>query len=123
MFSSLTNNKLDPPKDFISLFLKNCCKLDSFLTGLETLKGFSSIIFIILGSIVMASNAACYVCSFFQKLFTRISEGSVPAVSYPEFFWAYWYMYRERDFNESIGEHTVRETDRQKLWLYLAAFR
>ena len=27
------------------------------------------------------------------------------------------------DFNESIGERTVRQTDRQKLWLYLAAFR
>ena len=32
-------------------------------------------------------------------------------------------MYRHRDFNESIGERTVKQTDRQKLWLYLAAFR
>ena len=32
-------------------------------------------------------------------------------------------MYRDRDFNESIGERTVKQTDRQKLWLYLAAFR
>ena len=44
-------------------------------------------------------------------------------VPYPEFFWAYRYMYRDRDFNESIGEHTVKQTDRQKLWLYLATFR
>ena len=29
-------------------------------------------------------------------------------------------MYQDRDFNESIGERTVRQTDRQKLWLYLA---
>ena len=43
-------------------------------------------------------------------------------VLYPEFFWACRYMYRERDFNKSIGEPTVRQTDRQKLWLYLAAF-
>ena len=26
-------------------------------------------------------------------------------------------------FNESIGECTVMQTDQQKLWLYLAAFR
>ena len=26
-------------------------------------------------------------------------------------------------FNESIRERTVRQTDQQKLWLYLAAFR
>ena len=44
------------------------------------------------------------------------------AVPYPEFLWTYWYMYRDQDFNKSIGERTVRQTDRQKLWLYLAAF-
>ena len=44
------------------------------------------------------------------------------AVAHPEFFWAYWYMYQSQDFNKSIGEHTVRQTDRQKLWLYLAPF-
>ena len=44
------------------------------------------------------------------------------AVPYPEFFGAYWYIYRDRDFNKSIGEHTVRHADRPKLWLYLAAF-
>ena len=32
-------------------------------------------------------------------------------------------MYRDLDFNESIGERTAWQTDRQKLWLYLAAFR
>ena len=28
-----------------------------------------------------------------------------------------------QDFNESIGAHAVKQTDRQKLWLYFAAFR
>ena len=46
----------------------------------------------------------------------------VVAVLCPEFFWAYWYMHRDRDFKKSIGEHTIRQTDRQKLWLYLDAF-
>ena len=32
-------------------------------------------------------------------------------------------MYWDRDFNRSIGERTVRWTDRQQLWLYLAAFQ
>ena len=45
------------------------------------------------------------------------------SVLWPEFFWAYWYMYRDRDFNRSIEERTNRQTDRHKLWLYLAAFR
>ena len=40
-----------------------------------------------------------------------------------ESFWTYRYMYRHRDFKESIGERTVRQTDQQKLWPYLAAFR
>ena len=48
-------------------------------------------------------------------------------VLYPEFFWAYQYMYQDEDFNESIEECTVRQidrlTDQQKLWLYLAVFR
>ena len=44
-------------------------------------------------------------------------------VSYPEFFWVYRYMYQDQDFIESIGKHTVRQTDQQKLWLCLAAFR
>ena len=43
-------------------------------------------------------------------------------VPYPEFFWAYCYMYRERDVNKSIGEPNVRQMDRQNLWFYLAAF-
>ena len=42
------------------------------------------------------------------------------------YMWAYRYMYQDWDFNESIGERTVRQTDRQtgqqKLWFYLAAF-
>ena len=33
------------------------------------------------------------------------------AVPYPEFFWTYWYMYRDQDFNKSIGDRTVRQTD------------
>ena len=33
------------------------------------------------------------------------------AVMCPEFFWAYWYMYWDRDFNKSIGKRTVRQTD------------
>ena len=32
---------------------------------------------------------------------------------YLEIFWAYWYMYRDRDFNGSIGERTIRQGDRQ----------
>ena len=32
-------------------------------------------------------------------------------------------MYQDQDFNESIGERTVRQTDQQKLCLYLAAFQ
>ena len=42
------------------------------------------------------------------------------SVLYPEFFCACQYMYQEWDFNKSIGECT-RQTDQQKLWLYLAA--
>ena len=30
----------------------------------------------------------------------------VKPVPYPEFFWAYMYMYQQRDLNERIGEHT-----------------
>ena len=26
---------------------------------------------------------------------------------YPEFFGAYWYMYRDPEFNKNIGEYTV----------------
>ena len=38
-------------------------------------------------------------------------------VPYPEFFWAYRYMYRDRDFNEIIGERIVKQTDRQVMAL------
>ena len=44
-------------------------------------------------------------------------------VLYPEFFWAYWYMHWDWDFNESIGECTTRKTDKQKFLLYLAVFQ
>ena len=44
-------------------------------------------------------------------------------VPYSEFFWTHQYMYRDQDFNESIGEHTIRQTNQQNLWLYLTAFR
>ena len=44
-------------------------------------------------------------------------------VLYPEFFWAYRDMYRDKDFNKNIGECTVRQTNQQKSWLYLAVFR
>ena len=40
----------------------------------------------------------------------------------PRVFLAYPYMYWHPDFNESIGQHTVRQIDQQKLWLYQAAF-
>ena len=45
------------------------------------------------------------------------------AVLYPEFFGHTGYVRRDQDFNKSIGECTVRQTERQKLWLYLATFR
>ena len=45
------------------------------------------------------------------------------AVLYPEFFWAYPDMYRDKGFNKSIGECTVKQTNQQKSWLYLAVFR
>ena len=32
-------------------------------------------------------------------------------------------MYQDWDFNESIGKCTIRQTDQQKLWLYLAVFQ
>ena len=54
--------------------------------------------------------------SILSKVFIILS------VLYPEFFWAYCYMYCYWDFNESIGECTVRQTHQQKLWLYLVAF-
>ena len=31
-------------------------------------------------------------------------------------------LFSDQGFNESIGERTVRQTDRKKVWLYLAAF-
>ena len=45
------------------------------------------------------------------------------SVPHPKLFWPYQYMYWRRDFKKSIGEHTIRQTDWQKFWLYLAAFR
>ena len=45
------------------------------------------------------------------------------ASTIPRFFLAYRYMYRDRDFNESIGELAVTQTNQQTLWLYLADFR
>ena len=35
-------------------------------------------------------------------------SSAVPTV----FFWAHWYMYQDCDFNKSIGQHTVRHTDK-----------
>ena len=32
-------------------------------------------------------------------------------------------MYRDKGFNKSIGECTIRQRNQQKSWLYLAAFR
>ena len=44
------------------------------------------------------------------------------ASPYPEFFWAFWV--NDRDFNNSIVERTVRQSNRQNtVRLYLAAFR
>ena len=45
------------------------------------------------------------------------------SVAYAEFFWEYWYMYQDRNFNKSIEEQTFSQSDRLRLWLYLAAFR
>ena len=45
------------------------------------------------------------------------------SVPHLEFFWAYRYMYRNWYFSASIGDRTVRETNRQKVRLYLAALR
>ena len=45
------------------------------------------------------------------------------ASTIPRFFLAYRYMHRDRDFNESIGELAVTQTNQQTLWLYLADFR
>ena len=38
------------------------------------------------------------------------------------FFGHSGYMYWDQGFNKGIGECTIRQTDRKKLWLYLAAF-
>ena len=44
------------------------------------------------------------------------------ASPYPEFFWTC--RVNDRDFNKSIVERTVRQSDRQNTFrLYLAAFR
>ena len=43
-------------------------------------------------------------------------------VPYPELFWGYRYMYWDQDFNKSIGEHTVRQTDRQKVMALFSCF-
>ena len=50
-----------------------------------------------------------------MKISMACVQKEYEAVLYPEFFWAYRYMYQDQDFNESIGERTVREreTDRQ----------
>ena len=34
-------------------------------------------------------------------------------------FLALWYMYQDRDFNKSIEEHTVRQTDKSYGSMYL----
>ena len=41
----------------------------------------------------------------------------------PRVFWACQYVYRDKNFNKSIGKSTIRQTDQQKLWLYLATFQ
>ena len=48
-----------------------------------------------------------------MKISMACVQKDYEAVLYPEFFWAYQYMYQDQDFNESIGECTVRQTDRQ----------
>ena len=45
-------------------------------------------------------------------------SSAVPRV----FFWHTGTCTKTGIFYKSIGEHTVRQTDREKLWLYLAAF-
>ena len=51
------------------------------------------------------------------------SMGSMDPVLYPEFLWHTRTCTGTGTLNESIGERTVRQRDRQMLWLYLAAFR
>ena len=41
----------------------------------------------------------------------------------PRVFWACQYVYRDKNFNKSIGKSTIRQTDQQKLWLYWATFQ
>ena len=45
------------------------------------------------------------------------------AVLRPEFFGHTGYVRWYQDFNKSIGQCTVRQTERQRLRLYLATFR
>ena len=57
-----------------------------------------------------------------QKIKIKIKQNVLGVtVPYLEIFWAYRYMYWDQDFNKSIGERTVRQTDQRQLWLYLAA--
>ena len=66
----------------------------------------------------------CGKFNFFKKQPNKhnFEISQVGAVLQPAFFWAYRYMCRGWDFNGSIGECTIRQTDQQKFWLYLAAF-
>lgn len=44
------------------------------------------------------------------KNFTEVTSIDLTiTVQYPEFFWAYQYMYWNWDFNESVGERTIKQ--------------
>ena len=45
-------------------------------------------------------HVACQIITFYSYI-------QLCSVPYPEFFWTYRYMYRDLDFNESIGERTA----------------
>ena len=47
-----------------------------------------------------------------QKIKIKIKQNVLGVtVPYLEIFWAYRYMYWDQDFNKSIGERTVRQTN------------
>ena len=57
-----------------------------------------------------------------KKIQSNITKGA-EAVPWPVTFWVSWYIYQDPDFNESTGQCTIRQTDQQKSWLYLAALQ
>ena len=50
------------------------------------------------------------ICAIFLVTYTNTHKETL-TVPYPEFFWAFNYIYLDRNINKSIGECTVRQTD------------